>query len=428
MKTSKMILAAGLLMAGLSSYAEEGPLWMRYTAISPDGKTIAFSYKGDVYTVAATGGQARQLTTNAAYDACPVWSPDGSKLAFASSREGSMDVYVMDAQGSEPVRLTTNSTNETPMAWRDNEHVLFSASWMPSAQSILFPGDNQVYEVSIKGGRPRMFSTLPMEDISFAKDGRMLYHDYKGYEDPFRKHHQSPICRDIWLVQDGHYTRLTDFKGEDRTPRWADANSYYYTSEEDGTFNVYRRNIDGSGKKQLSHHKMNPVRYLSVSLEGTLCYSQNGEIYTLKEGAEPQKVKVSITTDRQDKDLIRQLRQSGVTQISLSPDAKEVAFVLRGDIFVTSVEYKTTKQITNTPQQERSVSFAPDGRSLVYCAERGGVWQIYQTKLKNKNEKLFTYATALEEERLTNSNETSLQPQYSPDGKEVAYYKNMVTS
>ena len=71
------------------------------------------------------------------------------------------------------------------MAWRDNEHVLFSASWMPSAQSILFPGDNQVYEVSIKGGRPRMFSTLPMEDISFANDGRMLYHDYKGYEDPF---------------------------------------------------------------------------------------------------------------------------------------------------------------------------------------------------------------------------------------------------
>ena len=219
MKTSKLILAAGLLMTGLSAHAEEAPLWMRYTAISPDGKTIAFSYKGDIYSVAATGGQARQLTTNAAYDACPLWSPDGSKLAFASSREGSMDVYVMDAQGSEPVRLTTNSTNEMPMVWRDNEHVLFSASWMPSAQSILFPGDNQVYEVSIKGGRPRMFSTLPMEDISFAKDGRMLYHDYKGYEDPYRKHHQSPICRDIWMVQDGHYTRLTDFKGEDRTPQ-----------------------------------------------------------------------------------------------------------------------------------------------------------------------------------------------------------------
>ena len=110
-----MLLAAGLLISGLSVHAEEGPLWMRYTAISPDGKTIAFAYKGDVYTVAASGGKARQLTTNAAYDACPVWSPDGTKLAFASSREGSMDVYVMDAQGSEPMRLTTNSTDEMPM-------------------------------------------------------------------------------------------------------------------------------------------------------------------------------------------------------------------------------------------------------------------------------------------------------------------------
>ena len=111
MKTSKLILAAGLLMAGLSSHAEEGPLWMRYTAISPDGKTIAFSYKGDVYTVAANGGQAKQLTTNAAYDACPVWSPDGTKLAFASSRECGRDLDGMDAHGSEPVRLTTISTS-----------------------------------------------------------------------------------------------------------------------------------------------------------------------------------------------------------------------------------------------------------------------------------------------------------------------------
>ena len=134
MKTRKLFLAASLLMAGLSAHAEEGPLWMRYTAISPDGKTIAFSYKGDVYTVATKGGQARQLTTNAAYDACPVWSPDGSKLAFASSREGSMDVYEMDDQGSEHVRLTTNSNNEMPMVWKYNEHVLFSAAWKRSSQ------------------------------------------------------------------------------------------------------------------------------------------------------------------------------------------------------------------------------------------------------------------------------------------------------
>ncbi len=86
-----------------------------------------------------------------------------------------------------------------------------------------------------------------------------------------------------------------------------------------------------------------------------------------KEGAIPQKVQISIVTDKNDKDLIRQIKRSGATEISLSPDAKEIAFVLRGDVYVTSTEYNTTKQITNTPQQERDIHFSPDGRSIGLC-------------------------------------------------------------
>ena len=422
----KIVFSVVLMAVSLAASAQDEPLWMRFSAISPDGQTIAFSYKGDIFTVPATGGNARQLTSNAAYDAYPVWSPDGKKLAFASSREGSLDVYLMNATGGSPVRLTTHSSDEVPMTFSDDSHVLFSAALMPTAQSNIFAGGrtNQVYEVSVEGGRPRLFSTLMMEDVSVNSRGDVLYHDWKGYEDPFRKHHQSPICRDIWLCQGGKYTKLSSFKGEDRTPRWADDTSYYYLSEEDGTFNVYRRNIDGSGKQQLTKHQKNPVRYLSVSRNGMLCYGYDGEIYTLKPGGQPQKVKISITADRNDRELVRQVRSNGATEISLSPSGKEVAFVMHGDVFVTSVDYKTTKQVTDTPEQERSINFAPDGKSIVYCAERGGHWQIYRTKLKKADEKLFTYSTELEEERLTNTDVTSLQPKFSPDGKEVAFFEN----
>ena len=426
----KIFLSAALLAASLASFAQQNPLWMRYPAISPDGSTIVFAYKGDIYSVPSQGGEARQLTTNAAFDSYPIWSPDGKKIAFASNREGSMDVYVINANGGAPTRLTTNSGSELPVAFKDNDHVLFSANVMPTAQSNLFASRefSQVYEVSTQGGRPKLYSVLPMENISINDKGQVLYHDCKGYEDKWRKHHTSPITRDIWMLDGGKYQKLTSFNGEDRNPVWAqDGQSFYYLSEQNGSFNVYHRNVASGKDTQVTHNQKNPIRFLTSSQSGLLCYGYDGEIYTVKEGAEPQKVNISITTDNAEPSLVRQIRSNGATEIALSPSGKEVAFVMHGDVYVTSVDYKTTKRITDTPQQERNVSFSPDGRALVYASERNGVWQIYQAKIKNASDKNFTYCTDIEEEALTHSNLTSQYPAYSPDGKEVAFYEDRAT-
>lgn len=426
----KIFLSAALLAASLASFAQQNPLWMRYPAISPDGSTIVFAYKGDIYSVPSQGGEARQLTTNAAFDSYPIWSPDGKKIAFASNREGSMDVYVINANGGAPTRLTTNSGSELPVAFKDNDHVLFSANVMPTAQSNLFASRefSQVYEVSTQGGRPKLYSVLPMENISINAKGQVLYHDCKGYEDKWRKHHTSPITRDIWMLDGGKYQKLTSFKGEDRNPVWAqDGQSFYYLSEQNGSFNVYHRNVASGKDTQVTHNQKNPIRFLTSSQSGLLCYGYDGEIYTVKEGTEPQKVNISITTDNAEPSLVRQIRSNGATEIALSPSGKEVAFVMHGDVYVTSVDYKTTKRITDTPQQERNVSFSPDGRALVYASERNGVWQIYQAKIKNASDKNFTYCTDIEEEALTHSNLTSQYPAYSPDGKEVAFYEDRAT-
>lgn len=435
----KILLTLPFFAAALLSVAQSpaaDALWMRYPALSPDGQTIAFTYQGDIYTVPAKGGRALQITSNAAYDTNPIWSPDGKNIAFASDRLGSPDVFIVGHDGGTPTRLTTHSGSETPIAFKDDVTVLYAAGQMPTAQSIQFASNifSQVYEVSIKGGRSKLFSTLPMEAISVSRNGKsFLFHDRKGYEDPWRKHQTSSIARDIWRMDlkgkgQSSYTRLTSFAGEDRNPVWAtDGKAYYYLSEEKGTFNVFKRTLDGSKATQITQHTKHPVRFLTASNDGTLCYGFDGGIYTLKEGGKPQRVEIRIVTDKTDRDIIRQVRANGATDIALSPGEKEVAFILHGDVYVTSIEYATTKRITNTPQQERNLTFAPDGRSIVYSSERDGLWQIFQSSLVKASEKQFTYATEIKEEQLFKSKATAFQPQFSPDGKEIAYLENRTT-
>ena len=105
----KLCMAMGVASIAMSAYAVDGttPKWLRNTAISPDGKEIAFTYKGDIFISPVKGGTARQLTSGNAYDTAPVWSPDSKTIVFASSREGGMDLYAIPAQGGDVRRITT---------------------------------------------------------------------------------------------------------------------------------------------------------------------------------------------------------------------------------------------------------------------------------------------------------------------------------
>lgn len=429
-----LFILTSALFVTTNIFAEDNPLWMRYPAISPNGETIAFTYKGDIYTVPTNGGKATQLTTHPAHDTQPVWSPDGSKIAFASDRTGNFDIYVMDKDGGAPKQLTTHSANEYPETFTDNNHILYTASIQQDVKDSQFPSGTfaQIYQISLDGGRPILYSSYAMQSLALNKQGdKLLYQDIKGYEDPWRKHHQSSITRDIWLCSLGNertFKKITTFRGEDRNPVWApDGNSFYYLSEEKGSFNVFKNDLTGKNIRQITQHTTHPVRFLSSDNNGKLCYGYNGEIYTLKEGGQPAKVNIQIIADKVENDLISQLKTSGATDIAVSPSGKEVAFIVRGDVYVTSTDFETTRQITNTPQQERDLDFSPDGKSLVYSAERGDTWGIYQSSLVRKDDKYFTYAQEIKEEPLVVSGQTSFQPLYSPDGKEVAFLENRTT-
>lgn len=443
MKRLLIILATALSLSCLAS-AQETPLWLRKNAISPDGKQISFEYKGDIFVVSSEGGRATQITSNEAYESNPVWTKDSKSVVFSSSREDSDDIYIVPAQGGVPKRLTTYTSGETPLAVLDGYKVLFTSSIGADAMFDGFPGDAQLYMVDTTAKRPVLVSSLFVSNISVSKDGTVIYEDYKGYEDPFRKHHTSAVTRDIWEYKaapaakgeatkafsingKGTFRKLSSYIGEDRNPVFAsDGETFYYLSEQDGkAFNVFKSTLSAPEKStQLTFETKNPVRYLSVADNGTMAYSYNGELYTLKEGDKPQKVAIEVVRDEIEKDINKMSLGFGASAMDVSPNDKEVALVIRGEVFVTSADYKTTNRITNTPEQERNVSFSKDGRSLYYASERNGCWGIYRTSLTEKDDKYFTYAFKMKEELFSEKGETSFQPVVSPDGKWVAYLRN----
>ena len=449
MRTAMMVA----VMAGSSVQASANqaftPLWLRDVMVSPDGQQVLFCYKGDIYKVSTKGGTAVQLTTHDSYECSPVWSADGKQIAFASDRHGNLDIFTMSADGGSATRLTYNSVAEVPQAFSpDGKWVLFGAAIQDPAASVMFPDNTlpELYKVPAKGGRTLQVLGTPAEMLSFAADGKSFYYqDRKGYEDEWRKHHTSSITRDVWFydAKSGQHTNITAHAGEDRNPvASADGKTLYFLSERNGgSMNVYALNTGANNGQQpvaVTTFKTHPVRFLSAARNGLLCYTYNGEIYTQKNGSQPQKLSITLTRD--DEPVISDLTfTSGARQAVVSRDGKQVAFVARGEVFVTSTEYATTRRISQTAGAEADVDFAPDGRTIVYASERNGNWQLYTASIVRKEDLNFANATLIKEEsvfpelpalqlngKLDFSQVERQYPKYSPDGTKLAFIEDRI--
>jgi len=252
---------------------------------------------GDIYKVPAAGGQAFPLTISEAYDYAPVWSHDGRSVAFASDRYGNFDVFVMPAAGGEARRLTFHSGPDVPSGFTaDDKGILFTASRQDTAANVqvamsTFP---ELYSVPVGGGEAALVLSQPAIAATVDPAGnRIIYHDQKGYESEWRKHHTSAVTRDIWVydLKAKKNTQLTTFAGEDRNPVFdTNGDDYYYLSEQGGSFNVYKSSLSKPAvSTALTDFTKNPVRFLTRADNGLLCFGYDGEIYTQSGTAAPRK-------------------------------------------------------------------------------------------------------------------------------------------
>ncbi|MES2588083.1 MAG: S41 family peptidase [Bacteroidota bacterium] len=421
-----------LLITGFS-FASASEDWMRYSAISPDGQLIAYSFQGDLFVVSVNGGESKQITSHTAYDFMPVWSNDSKKIAFASNRFGNFDVFIMAKEGGIPTRLTFHSADDFPYDFNtSDDKIIYSSSRLDNQKSIQFPSGmfSETYEVSTSGGRENQYLSVAAEAINFSDDGNlMLFQDVKGYENDWRKHHVSSVTRDIVLydVKNKSYKNLTAWNGEDRNPIFSDNNSFYFLSEKSGSFNIWKGNLNGNAyAEQITDFKTHPLRFLSKANNGVLCFGYHGDIYTFTNGVS-KKIEIKNLKDNAKNDV--QILPTGgkASEFKVSANGTEIVYVFRGDVFVSSVEFGTTKRITDTPEQERNVSFSADGKKILFAGERNNSWNIYEVSRVNEQEKSFFNSTLIKETALVSSADEEFDPKYSPNGEEVAFLKNRTT-
>ena len=426
------IVTTLLLAAPFLSVSTQEASWIRYAKISPDGEMIAFAYAGDLWVAQvskdANPVEAELLTTHVGYESHPVWAPDSKTIAFAADWHGQMDVFRTTIERAPAERLTFHSGDDLPTSFTpDGKEVWFTSRRQDSVQARIGSAAlSELYSVSAQGGAPRRLLTTPAEHAQLNDDGALVvYQDLKGYENEWRKHHVSSVTRDLWTwaPASGKHEKLTSFRGEDREPVWLpDSNEIAFLSERGGNSNIWTARVGRfSQARQVTDHDTHPVRFLSVADDGTLAYTFNGELYILFEGENARRMPIVARVDHRANLLTRETLRDGATEMAVSPDEDEVAFIAHGEVFVASLDHGTTRRVTETPEQERSVTWAKDGRTLYYASERNESWNLYSATIVRDEEEDFSGATLLkEEELLTNASET-FQPLVSPDGKHLAF-------
>ncbi|NLI46838.1 MAG: peptidase S41, partial [Acidobacteria bacterium] len=374
-----------LLLAGFGLSVE--PVMPRHPAPSPDGTVIAFSWQGDIWLASAAGGAARRLTANPGYDGRPVWLPGGTGLAFTSNRDGGDDAYILDVAAGTTRRLTHHEAADTVMGGLGAD-VVFT-----SARFDAFDRMPAIYRIPVAGGTESLLARVLALEAVPSPDGRRLAL-VRGGTPAQRRHYRGSASRDLWLLElNGQkLERLTDTPWDEDGVSWAGNDALVFRSDNGGPDrNLFRLDLASRAQIPLTRHTGADVRAPRCSADGRLvAYEFWDALYTVAAagGAEPRRLTLDVPADSLLPAVERKTYTADAEEIVPSPDGKQVALIVAGDVFVVarwpkdaaSVAPAPTVRVTTTPARERHVAWSPDGKGLVYASDRDGQLDLYSAR------------------------------------------------
>ncbi len=357
---------------------------MRFPAIHDN--QVVFSYAGNLYTVDATGGVARKLTSSPGYEMFPRFSPDGKNIAFTGQYDGNTEVYIMPSQGGVPKRVTYTATlgrddiadrmgpNNIVMTWKDNEHIVYRSR----CQSYN-PFIGQLYVADINGGLSEQMPLPTGGWCSYSPDGKQMAYNRIFREFRARKYYHAGMADDIWIYDfdSKKVTDITNDTAQDIEPMWA-GNKIYFLSDLEHTMNLFVYDVTTKQIRKVTNYNDYGLKFASLG-NNAIVWERAGYLWKMDLATEQvTQIHVQIIDDNlySRPDMVDASKY--IESYDISPDGNRLTMTGRGDIWTMPATTGVTRNLDKTSTiHERNSHWSPDGKWIAYISDASGEDEIY---------------------------------------------------
>lgn len=399
-------------------------------AVSPDGSWFVFEWADNLWRAPVAGGDARPLFSDGAAYSRPVLSPDGARVAFLCGSDGGEKVFEKDLETERVRQISYHSEGTFPCAYTADGRQLLCCV---QRDSVSLDGSFRIalLETGKRAPERLLFDVEAGEPALSPDGGKVLF--TRGASRLYRKRMKGSGVPQIWLydVQAHTFTAVVKRATGSRTPVWRpDGNGFYYTSEQDGAFNLWERDLASGSERQLTFFKDDSVLQPSLSRDGkTIVFRHLFDFYRLHPlDSEPAPEKIELRpVAYAPRPPVKRRRYATLWNNDEAGDAAfaenglVVAFTAGGDLFVMDSVLREPRLVHGSSlTHERECCFAPDGKTLYYLSDRGDGTDLWKAE-RADGAKMWWENFSFVKTRLTWDDTNKRNLKVSPDGRRLSW-------